>query len=325
MSGCIRNFASSFVLTLAVICGQQATATEAWPQQTVRIVVPFPAGSAIDVAARIIGDGLAIRWGRSVVIENKAGGETVIGAAAFANSRDDHALLYTTFGTLSILPLTADKLPFDPQRDLVPLVPTVSVVVAISVTSDLAVKTLADLETIIRARPGELAWASSPTLPRYVFTMFLKQRHLEMTYVAYRDASQPQADLSEGRIHAFIAAIPTSTPAVAAGKARFVATTEPQRTTILPEVPSVAEAGYDELTFVGGAGMFGSKNMPSSVRERIITDVNAVLSDAVVAGKLRAAGQQVIGGGPEALRRLVEQQAARVVEISKSIDLKSAR
>lgn len=314
----------SLLIVIFVIIGESAAA-ESWPQRTVRIVVPFPAGSAIDVAARIIGDGLARRWGQSVLIENKPGGETIIGTSAFVSARDHHALLYTTFGTVSVLPLTADSLPFNPQTDLVPLVPTVSVVVAVSVTSSLAVKTLSDLEALIRSRPGELAWASSPTLPRYVFTMFLKQRGLQMNYVGYRDASQPQADLGEGRIHTFVAAIPTSTPAVAAGKARFIATTEPQRTAILPEVPSAAEAGYDELSFVGGAGMFVGNDMPPSIRERVIADVNAVLSDAVIIGKLAAVGQQVIGGGPEVLRRLIDQQATRVLEISKSINLKSVR
>jgi tripartite-type tricarboxylate transporter receptor subunit TctC len=234
-------------------------------------------------------------------------------------------LLYTTFGTLSVAPLTVERLPFDPELELVPLVPTVSVVVVVSVTSSLAVRTLADLEAVVRAKPGQLAWASSPTLPRYVFATFLKQRGLQMNYVGYRDASLPQVDLGEGRIHAFIAAIPTSAAPVAAGKSRFIATTEPRRTTILPDVPSAAESGYDEFTFVGGAGLFGWRDMPSAIRERVVTSVNAVLSDAAVTEKLKAAGQQVIGGGPEVLKELVEQQKARVLEISKSIDLKSAR
>jgi tripartite-type tricarboxylate transporter receptor subunit TctC len=325
MRGTVRMLASSLLLGFAACGAGQHAAAENWPQQTVRIIVPFPAGSGIDVAARIIGDGLARHWQRPVMVENKPGGETTIGAGAFVAARDGHTLLYTTFGTLSVAPLTVEKLPFDPDADLVPLVPTVSVVVAISVTSSLSVTTLTDLEAVIRAKPGQLAWASGPTLPRYVFATFLKERGLQMNYVAYRDASQPQIDLGEGRIHAFIAAIPTSRAVVAAGKARFVATTEPRRTAILPDVPSTAESGYGELTFVGGAGLFGWRNMPPAIRERVITSANGVLSEAAVAERLRAAGQQVIGGGPEALKKLVEQQRSRVLEISKSIDLKSAR
>ena len=326
MRGCTRILLSLLSIALAGLWAHgHATAAENWPQQAVRIIVPFPAGSGIDVAVRIIGDGLAKRWERPVVVENKPGAETTIGAGAFAAARDGHTLLYTTFGTLSVAPLTVEKLPFDPEADLVPLVPTVSVVVAISVTSSLAVRTLAELEALIRGKPGQLQWTSAPTLPRYVFAAFLKHRGLDMNYVAYRDASQQQIDLGEGRIHAFIAAVPTSSAPVAAGKARFIATTEPRRTQILPDVPSATESGYGEFTFVGGAGLFGWRDMPASIRQRVITSVNAVLSEPGVAEKLKAAGQQVIGGGPEALKDLVEQQRARVLEISKSIDLRAAK
>lgn len=313
----------ALAIVSAAVCGDAMS--QAWPQQAVRVIVPFPAGSAVDVAARIIGDGLARRWERPVVIENRPGGETTIGAAAFATASDGHSLLYTTFGTLSVTPFTMDRLPFDPEADLVPLVPTVSIVVAVSVTSSLPAKTLSELEGAIRARPGELAWASAPTLPRYVFATFLKRRGLQMNYVAYREASQQQVDLGEGRIHAFIAAVSTSIPAVPAGKARFIATTEPLRTSVLPEVPSAAEAGYEEFTFIGGAGLWGWKNMPGPIRERVVADVNAVLSEAAVAAKLKATGQQVIGGGSETLAKLVDEQKARVLEISKLIELKSAR
>jgi tripartite-type tricarboxylate transporter receptor subunit TctC len=303
---------------------QSATA-EQWPTQNVRIIVPFPAGGAVDITARILADSLAKRWDQPVVVENKPGGETMIGAGAFVAARDGHTLLYTTFGTLSVAPLTVDKLPFDPKSDLVPLVPVASIVVGLNVTSTLPVTTLAELEAAIRAKPGQLAWSSAPTLPRYVFATFLKQRGLEMNFIAYRDASQPQIDLGEGRIHALITALPASASVVSLGKARLVAVTEPRRTQLVPDVPTATEAGYDELTFIGGAGLFGWKNMPETLRNRIVADVNAVLADAGIAERLKAGGQQVIGGGPDALAKLIAQQTGKVLEMSKAIDLKVGR
>jgi tripartite-type tricarboxylate transporter receptor subunit TctC len=314
-------FLPALALTLALI--RHPAAADQWPQQTVRIVVPFPAGSAIDSAARILADGLSKRWERPVVIENKPGGETTLGTAAFVGARDGHTLLYTTFGTLSVAPLIVDKLPFNAETDLEPLVATTSVVVAVSVTASLPVRSLAELEAIVRANPGRLAWASSPTLPRYVFASFLKQRGLDMNYAAYRDAVQPQVDLGEGRVHAVIAALATSAATVAAGKSRLLAITEPRRSAIVPDVPTAAEAGYDEFTFVGGAGFFGWRDMPLPVRERVIRDVNAVLGDARVVEKLKAAGQEVIGGGPDQLGQLIAQQRTRVLAISRSIDITS--
>jgi tripartite-type tricarboxylate transporter receptor subunit TctC len=325
----MRRSREVMALILAVLIGTCAAgpsfASDQWPQQSVRIIVPIAAGGANDIAARLLADGLTKRWDRPVVVENKPGGETTIGAAAFVASRDQHTLLYTPFGTLTVPPLTIEKLTFDPKADLVPLAPVASIVVAVSVSSNLSVTSLADLEALIRSKPGQLAWASAPTLPRYVFASFLRQRGLEMNYVAYRDLSQPQIDLGEGRIHALITSVAASRAPVAAGKARFLAVTEPRRTAVLPDVPAAAEAGYDEFTFVGGAGLFGWKDMPQAIRDRIVTDVNTVLGDPGVREKLQAAGQDVIGGGPELLRDLVGKQRARVLEISKIIDLKSAR
>jgi tripartite-type tricarboxylate transporter receptor subunit TctC len=234
----MRRFPKMAVLILAVLSGtcvaDPGFASDKWPQQSVRIIVPFPAGSAVDIAARLLADGLSKRWDRAVVVENKPGGETTLGAAAFVAANDQHTLLYTTFGTLTVAPLTIEKLSFDPKVDLVPLVPVASIVVAVSVPSSLSVTSMAELEALIRAKPGQLAWASAPTLPRYVFATFLKQRGLEMNYVAYRDFSQPQIDLGEGRIQAMIFSVAASTAPVAAGKARFLAVTEPRRTAILP-------------------------------------------------------------------------------------------
>jgi tripartite-type tricarboxylate transporter receptor subunit TctC len=316
-------------LILTVLIGTCAAgpsfASDQWPQQSVRIIVPLAAGGAVDTAARLLADGLTKRWDKPVMVENKPGGETTIGAAAFVAARDQHTLLYAAFGTLTVAPLTMEKLSFDPKVDLVPLVPVASIVVAVSVSNNLSVTSLADLEALIRAKPGQLAWASAPTMPRYVFAFFLRHRGLEMNYVAYRDLSQPQVDLGEGRIHALITSVAASRAPVAAGKARFLAVTEPRRTAVLPDVPTAAEAGYDEFTFVGGAGLFGWKDMPLAIRDRIVTDVNTVLGDPGVREKLKAAGQDVIGGGPELLSDLVSKQRARVIEISKFIDLKSAK
>jgi tripartite-type tricarboxylate transporter receptor subunit TctC len=324
----MRRPRSVTALILAVLSGCVAPpsfASDQWPQQPVRIIVPVAAGGALDTAARLLADGLTKRWDRPVVVENKPGAETTIGAAAFAAARDRHTLLYAAFGTLTVAPLTIEKLSFDPKGDLVPLVPVASIVVAVSVSNNLSVTSLADLEALIRAKPGQLAWASAPTMPRYVFAFFLRQRGLEMNYVAYRDLSQPQVDLGEGRIQALITSVAASRAPVAAGKARFLAVTEPRRTSVLPDVPTAAEVGYDEFTFVGGAGLFGWKDMPQAIRDRIVTDVNAVLGDPEVREKFKAAGQEVIGGGHELLGDLLAKQRARVLEISKFIDLKSAK
>lgn len=324
------HLSAIFAAALSVFLGAQPEASaqapvHEWPRQAVRLIIPFPAGAGNDVAARIVADGLSRRWGKPVVIENKPGGDTTIGVAAFVGARDEHTLLYTVFASLTLAPLTVEKLPYDMEVDLVPIAPAASVVVVVSVNSSLPVHSLADLEHVARSQPGKLSWASGPTLPRYVFATFLKQRGLEMTHVGYRDAAQPQADLGEGRIHVLITGVTASSAPVALGKSRFIAITEPQRSAVLPNVPTAAESGYDEMTFIGGAGLFGWKGMPEPLRLRISDDVNAVLADPAVQQKLAAAGQRAIRGGPEKLSALIAEQRKRVLEMARTIDLRAAR
>ena len=165
-----------------------------WPERPVRIIVTFPAGSANDSAARIFADALSKKWGKPVVVEDRPGAEGTIGVAAFVSSQDDHTLLYTVAGSVTIAPLLIDKLPYDVDRDLEPIAATTAIVLTLAVSNELAVRNIPELIDALRSSPGKYAWTSGPTLPRYVFAAFLKRNGLQMNFVSYRDASQPQAD-----------------------------------------------------------------------------------------------------------------------------------
>ena len=170
-----------------------------WPERVVKIVVTFPPGSANDSAARIFADALSRKWGRPVVVENRAGAEGTIGVGSFVSSQDDHALLYTVGGSISVAPHLVDKLPYDVDRDLQPIASATEIVLTLAVNGGLGVSSIPELIEVLKANPGKYVWASGPTLPRFVFAAFLKRRGLAMNYAAYRDAAQPQADLGEGR------------------------------------------------------------------------------------------------------------------------------
>ena len=241
-----------------------------WPERTVKMIVTFPAGSANDAAARIIADALGKRWRKTVVVEDKPGAEGTIGVASFVSSQDDHALLYTVAGSVSVAPLLVEKLPYDVDRDLVPLAATTAIVLTLAVSNDLAAATIPELMSRLKSNPGRYAWASGPTIPRYVFAAFLKRNALEMNYVSYRDASQPQADLGEGRIQALVTSWAASSSPVQRGKARYLAVINPARAAVLPDLPTVRELGYPELEInglgrnfwgQGDAGLFACKGL----------------------------------------------------------------
>ncbi len=220
-------------------------------------------------------------------------------------------------------PLLVDKLPYDVNQDLVPIAATTSIVLTLAVSNQLPVQSIPELIAVLRSNPEKYAWTSGPTLPRYVFAAFLKQNDLKMNFVSYRDASQPQADLGEGRIQALLTSLTASSSPVQAGKARFLAVVNPSRAAALPEIKTVRELGHPELEIDGLAGIFGGKDMPANLRSRIAADVAAICRDADVRRKLEASGHNVLSGTPEELMGAIEKQRAWVSEITKLIDIRN--
>ena len=144
-----------------------------------------------------------------------------------------------------------------------------------------------------------------------------------MNFVSYRDASQPQADLGEGRIQALLTSLTASSSPVQAGKARFLAVVNPGRAATLPDIKTVRELGYPELEIDGLAGIFGGKALSEALRNRIAADVAAICRDADVRRKLEASGHNVLNGTTEELKQGIEKQRAAVSEITKVIDIRN--
>ena len=310
---------AAFVMALAA----PTSASADWPERQVKLIVTFPPGSANDAAARIFADALGKKWGKPVVVEDRPGAEGTIGVAAFVASQDDHTLLYSVAGSVTVAPLLVEKLPYDANHDLVPISATTAIVLMLTVSNQLSVNSIPELIETLRASPGKYAWTSGPTLPRYIFSAFLKQHALKMNFVSYRDASQPQADLGEGRIQALLTSLTASSSPVQAGKARFLAVVNPTRAATLPDVKTARELGYPELEIEGLAGIFGGKIMPAAVRNRIAADVAAICRDTDVRSKLEAGGHMVLSGTTEELKSGIEKQRSAMNELAKIIDIRN--
>ncbi|KRR19195.1 hypothetical protein CQ14_27795 [Bradyrhizobium lablabi] len=294
-----------------------------WPERQVKLIVTFPPGSANDAAARIFADALGKKWGKPVVIEDRPGAEGTIGVGSFIAGQDDHALLYTVAGSITVAPLLVEKLPYDVNRDLVPISATTAIVLMLAVSNQLSVSSIPELIEALRANPGKYAWTSGPTLPRFVFSAFLKQHDLKMNFVSYRDASQPQADLGEGRIQALLTSLTASSSPVQAGKARFLTVANPSRAATLPDIKTARELGHPELEIEGLAGIFAGKIMPEAVRSRIAADVTAICREPDVRSKLEAGGHIVLSGTTEELKAGIEKQRSAMNELAKIIDIRN--
>ena len=308
----------------AVLAFPNAARAE-WPERPVKLMVTFPPGSANAAAARIFADALGRKWGKPVVVEDKPGAEGTIGVGSFVSSQDDHTLLYTVVGSITVAPLLIDKLTYDVERDLQPIAATTAIVLTLAVSNDLSVRSIPELIDVLRSNPGKYAWTSGPTLPRYVFAAFLKRNGLQMNFVSYRDASQPQADLGEGRIQVLVTSLTASSSPVQSGKARFLAVINPTRAAVLPDLQTARELGYSELEIDGMGGIFGGKAISDALRNRIAIDVAAICQQPDVRRKLETGGHNVLGGTTEELKAGIAKQRTWVSEITKLIDIRNAQ
>ena len=315
------------LLLTILLCGLTAilpnAAVAEWPERVVKIVVTFPPGSANDFAVRIFADAFSKRWRKPVVVEKRAGAEGTIGVGSFVAAQDDHTLLYTVGGSISVAPHLVEKLPYDVDRDLQPIASATSIVLTLAINSGLGVSSIPELIEVLRANPGKYVWASGPTLPRFAFVAFLKRHGLAMNYASYRDTAQPQADLGEGRnpgLGNFILGLlgpGASWQGALPGR--------PQPNGALPDVKTVRELAYPELEIDGLAGFFGGGAMPDALRDRIASDIAAVCAEPEVRRRIEAGGHQVLAGTRAELQAGIARQRAWLGEINQLIDIRDAR
>jgi tripartite-type tricarboxylate transporter receptor subunit TctC len=198
----IPRLAQAFAIVLAGTLASWETPSNAepWPQRTVRIILPLPPGGATDAAARLFAQGLSTRWGQPVIVENRLGGDGIPGVMGLLGARDNHTLLLSFAGIITINPLVHAKLPYDPASDLVPIVSVVDNFFAIAVSERLKVASLDEFVKLARAQPGKLNWAATSGLPDYIFAALQKSAGLNLAQVSYRDFAPALQDLGEGRI-----------------------------------------------------------------------------------------------------------------------------
>jgi tripartite-type tricarboxylate transporter receptor subunit TctC len=308
----------------AIASVTQGSADALWPRRTVRLIVPFGPGSATDIAGRLYADRLSKRWGQPVIVENRPGGDFIIGVSAFLGSHDDHSLLLATVSPITVNPLLKETLPYDPA-ELAPISLATEVSVAIAVPAGLKAQNLNELIALARARPGELNWAATPGGTYLTFAGFQKNANLPIANVPYRDIVQAQNDLSAGRIHIMICATAIVLPQVNSGKLRLIAVTNRQRAGIIPDVPTATEAGHPELRLEGPVGFFATRSLPREILLKISADVRSVAADPELAARLFNTGQTVSGSMPEEFGAMIEAQRARMVELVEAVGAKPDR
>ena len=309
--------ASAVVATGLSAC-RNVPSNEAWPTQPVRLIVPFGAGSGVDMAARIYAARLAGRWQHPVIVDNRPGTDGVVGAQAFVAAKDAHTLLFAPTGPLTFAPHLRDHLPYDPVADFVPVASAGRVTLTIAVSTTIEAPALAGLAALVRQRPGAYLWATpAPGGPELVLKAFNRLEKLEMKQVTYRETSLALQDIGAGRVQIVLSSLPTIASLVQARRVKILAVTNTTRSDAIPDVPTVTEAGYPQLTLDGQWGLFGWKGMPEDLRRRLENDMTTVASDAELVTRLSAIGLSIGGGAPEDFATAVDRQRRQAATLAR--------
>ena len=313
------------VLFAALITQVAVASAQTYPTRTVKFILPFGAASGTDLVARLIGDRLATRWGKPVVIENRPGGDGLVSINAFVGANDDHTLWWGPVGVFAVHPYDKEKLPYDAERDLVPIAKATALALSLSAPAAMNVGSFREFFDLVRANPGKFNAAAANGLADFLMMAFLKSNGLDMAKVPYRDIMQGPNDLAENRIQLLSSSLAIVTPLMQAGKIKVLAVTSRQRAPNAPDVPTVREAGYPALETDSPGGLFGPRGMPLAVREQIAADIRAVVaSDPALAKPLAATGQFFDVRGPAEFSASIKELNDKLAAIAKVLGMKPA-
>ena len=314
--------AGAFGAILTARLPAHAQTTQNWPQRPVRLVLPFGAGSATDVAARLMTDKLQAKWGQPVVIENRPGADGLLAINAFLQANDDHVLLYSSSASFMAHPYTLDKMTYNFARDMTPIARVTDTVLCVNVPASSPIKTLGEFVSATRSAPGKMNVTGAPGVPDFTLDYFLKTQNLQATKIPFKNIVEAATALAGNQIDFLLTSVTIVQPLVSADKIRILAVTSRERASFAPDIPTVHELGFGGLAVETAAGLYGPKNMPLELRERIAGHVTEVVSDKTVTDRLLATGQVVRPGGPAELASTIKEQSDLTARIAKTLDLK---
>ncbi|MCZ8340426.1 MAG: tripartite tricarboxylate transporter substrate binding protein [Burkholderiaceae bacterium] len=282
---------------------------QAFPNKPIKLVVPFPAGSATDTIARVIGASVSSAIGQPVLVENKAGADGAIaGAEVVRAAPDGYTLLMATNSPMAAAPAMKKNPPYDPITDFTPISDIGRYTFFIVVHPSVPAKTVAELVAFAKAKPGELNYATGNTTGIVSMALFNALGGVKMTHVPYKGEPQALTDLVSGRVQVMVVSSGTSLPHIREGRLRALATTLDKRSPALPDVPTIAEAGMPQFRLTSWAAVFGPAKMPRDVVERLNREFVAAIGRPDVQQAMEKQAFMLQGSTPEQLGALVKEQ-----------------
>jgi tripartite-type tricarboxylate transporter receptor subunit TctC len=296
----------------AAVFGAAAWAQGAWPNKPVRVVVPAPAGSSLDIIVRTLGDKLKDRWGQPLVVENKSGAGGMLGMDAVAKAAPDGYTLGIGFnGPIAFGPHMYKKMPYAPAKDLLPVVLTTSQPNVLAVQAGNPANTLPEFVAWAKQQGGKVSYASvgNGSSSHLTMELFKTAAGFDAVHVPYSGSPPAGASLAAGETQALFTVAPALLPLVQGGRVKLLALTSTQRLPSMKDLPTVAEAGYAGFEALAWNGLFSAAGTPPEVVARINADVNAALKEPSVREAFDRQGLVVGGGSAAEFAAFIERES----------------
>jgi tripartite-type tricarboxylate transporter receptor subunit TctC len=316
----------ALVLSLATVIAASTTpaAAQDWPQRAVRFILPFGPGSAADTLARVLGEDLAVRWGKPVVVENRPGADGLLAINAVVGAKDDHTILVSSTGSFLAHPYMHKKLDYDIDKDLTPIGRVADTLLIVAVPADLPASNLKEFVALAKAKP-DMNLAASPGVTEFAVDAFLKGEDLKTVRVPYKNLGDAARDLSEGRIHFILTSYAVVRPFVESGKVKIIAAGTRNRSPLVKDVQSIPESGFPVLAADTSTALFGGPGVPAELRKKIANDMMLAIKEPKVRDRIALTGQDIAPSGPEELTEILKGQFQKADAIAQSLGMKKAQ
>jgi tripartite-type tricarboxylate transporter receptor subunit TctC len=317
---------SALVVLAAIFAAApaHAAADAAFPVRPIRLVIPFPPGGTPDIQARMLAEKLAPRLGQPVVIDNRGGANGIIGMGIVAQApADGHTLVVATVGTWAVHPHLY-KLPYDIERDFAPVINLAGTPAVLVVHPSLPVKSVKELVALARQKSGELSYGSVGVGGFFHISaeLFAHMAGISMLHVPYKGGAVALSNLVGGHIQLMFNSTIVSLPHIQAGRVRALATTAATRSLVLPDLPTIAEAGVPGYEGITWTAVGAPARTPRAAIERLNREFNAALQSPDIRERLASGGSVVIGGTPEQFRDYLKAELAKYGKLVKAAGIK---
>ncbi|MGQ0511799.1 MAG: tripartite tricarboxylate transporter substrate binding protein [Betaproteobacteria bacterium] len=320
----IRIAALSLAAALGLLLAGAAGAQPAYPSKPLRLVVGFPPGGANDILARLVGAKLQEQWGQPVVIDNKPGANAIIATEFVARSAPDgYTLLIGASGAMAFNPGLYAKLPYDPVRDFEPVTMLGSFPLVFAVTPAVPAQSVKELVQLVSASPGKYNYSAGSTPFQLAMELFKLRTGTSINHIAYKGSAQAVTAVLANEVQMTFVDAPPAVGQVKAGKLRVLAVTSKARAAVLPEAPTMIEAGVADFEVVLWTSVFAPAGTPLPVVDRLQRQIAAILRLPDVAERMAALGIEPVGNTPAQLAAILRADVDKWSAVAKSARIKA--